>query len=113
LPPVEKRLMQYGDKVVVYFDPTIQSLVTLQQGKTFDCKFGNFHHANFVGQEFGSRIMSNSRSNYVYAMKPDRHLYTNTLTHRTQILYAADISFVIQNLSVRPGVVVVESGSHK
>lgn len=43
-------------------------------------------------------------------MKPDRSLYTGTLTHRTQILYSIDIAFVIANLGVKPGVRVVESG---
>lgn len=96
--------------MVVYFDPTVQYLVTMQHGKTFDCKFGHYHHTNFVGQEYGTKILSNSKSNFVYALKPDRQMYTNTIAHRTQILYSADISFVIANLGVKPGMKVVESG---
>lgn len=54
--PLEKKLMDYGDKVVAYFDPTVQYLLMLQPGKTFDCKFGHFLHSNFVGKEYGSKV---------------------------------------------------------
>lgn len=56
-------------------------------------------------------MLSNARANFVFALKPDRSLYTNTLIHRTQILYSIDISFVIGNLGVRPGITVVETGT--
>lgn len=48
--------MDYGDKIVVYFEPTVQHLVLLQAGKTFDCKYGHFKHANFVGKEYGTKV---------------------------------------------------------
>ncbi len=56
LPPLKKKLMSYGDKVVAFFDPQTQFLLLLQQGKTFDCKYGHFLHANFVGKEYGSKV---------------------------------------------------------
>lgn len=54
--PYQKKLMKYGDKVVVYFEPTVQCLIMLQSGKTFDCKYGHFMHSNFVGKEFGTKV---------------------------------------------------------
>lgn len=56
MPPLKKRLMDYGDKIVAFFDPQTQYLILLQQGKTFDCKYGHFMHSNFVGKEFGSKV---------------------------------------------------------
>jgi tRNA (adenine57-N1/adenine58-N1)-methyltransferase len=38
-------------------------------------------------------------------------LWTLALPHRTQILYAADISLILLRLLVRPGSVIVESGT--
>lgn len=117
MPPYQKKLMNYGDKIVVYFEPTVQSMIMLQQGKTFDCKYGHFLHSNFVGKEYGTKVVktnkiwSNSNTSFGYALKPDRSLYTATLTHRTQILYSIDIAFVIANLGIRPGIRVVESGT--
>ena len=56
LPPYQRKLMDYGDKIAVYFEPTVQSLLLLQPGKTFDCKYGHFMHANFVGKEYGTKV---------------------------------------------------------
>lgn len=56
LPPYQRKLIDYGDKIVVYFDPTVQYLILVQSGKTFDCKYGHFMHANFVGKEFGTKV---------------------------------------------------------
>ena len=57
--------------------------------------------------------MSNQKTHYTFAMKPDRSLYTATLSHRTQILYSIDIAFVIANLHIKPGMRVVETGKFK
>lgn len=56
MPPLMRKLMDYGDKIVAYFDPETQFLIMLQDGKTFDCKYGHFNHSNFVGKEFGSKV---------------------------------------------------------
>lgn len=56
LPPLQKKLIEYGDKVVAWFDPQTQFLLLIQQGKTFDCKYGHFLHSNFVGREYGSKV---------------------------------------------------------
>lgn len=58
MPPMQRKLINYGDKVAVYFDPEIQYLLLLQEGKMFDCKYGHFMHSNFVGKEFGSKVDS-------------------------------------------------------
>ena len=38
-------------------------------------------------------------------------LWTLSLTHRTQILYGIDIAVVCSYLNLRPGCVVIESGT--
>ncbi|KAH1120262.1 hypothetical protein J1N35_003422 [Gossypium stocksii] len=57
----------------------------------------------WIGKPFGSIIFSN-RGGLV-------ELWTLILSHRTQILYIADISFVIMYLEVVPGCLVLETGT--
>lgn len=56
MPPLARQQMKYGDKVVVFFDPSTQFLILLQEKGKLDCKFGHFSHSNFVGHEFGSKV---------------------------------------------------------
>ncbi|XWS40719.1 hypothetical protein CRYUN_Cryun17cG0019500 [Craigia yunnanensis] len=46
-----------------------------------------------------------------YLLAPTPELWTLVLSHRTQILYIADISFVIMYLEIVPGCLVLESGT--
>ena len=48
---------------------------------------------------------------YTVVLKPSSHLYSNSLLQRTQILYTPDISLILQRLSLKPGMRVVESGT--
>ena len=48
---------------------------------------------------------------FVKVLHPSAELWTETLPHRTQILYAADIAMVLSMLELRPGSVVIESGA--
>jgi len=105
------RLMQYGDNVVVYVSPPNLSLITLTEGAAFDNKFGRFKHEFFVGKPFGQKISSQNNKGYVYAFRLDPTFFTKTLSHRTQILYYADISLVILRLGLFKGSTVVESGN--
>ena len=47
----------------------------------------------------------------MYLVAPTPELWSLVLRHRTQILYVADISLVCSYLELRPGSVVLESGT--
>ncbi|XP_034926448.2 LOW QUALITY PROTEIN: uncharacterized protein, partial [Populus alba] len=73
-------------------------------------RFGVFKHSDWIGKPFGSKVLSN-KGGFVYLLAPTPELWTLVLSHRTQILYIADISFLITYLEIVPGSLVLESGT--
>ncbi|KAK1358684.1 tRNA (adenine(58)-N(1))-methyltransferase [Heracleum sosnowskyi] len=73
------------------------------------CKAG-FLTYDWIGKPFGSKVFSN-KGGFVYLLAPTPELWTLVLSHRTQILYIADISFVIMYLEIVPDCLVLESGT--
>ena len=81
----------------------------MEKGKVFQCKFGHLRHDNVVGQKYGRKF--DCSKGYVYMLKATPELWTMWLPHRTQILYFADISYVISALELSPGCLVIEAGT--
>jgi tRNA (adenine57-N1/adenine58-N1)-methyltransferase len=48
---------------------------------------------------------------YIHVLKPNPYLITETVAHKTQILFQMDISMILLMLDIRPGRSVVESGT--
>ncbi|XP_029129858.1 tRNA (adenine(58)-N(1))-methyltransferase catalytic subunit TRMT61A [Cajanus cajan] len=84
--------------------------VTVSEGSVLQNRFGVFKHSEWIGKPFGSKVFS-SKGSFVYLLAPTPELWTLVLNHRTQILYIADISFVIMYLEIVPGSLVLESGT--
>lgn len=64
-----------------------------------------------LGLKYGSQIASKSKSGFIYLLHPTPELWTLALPHRTQILYAPDISYIIAKLRITPGSRVIEAGT--
>ncbi|CAG8575013.1 9977_t:CDS:2 [Funneliformis caledonium] len=54
---------------------------------------------------------SHNGRGFMYLLHPTPELWTHVVPHRTQILYAADISYITTYLDLKPGSVVLESGT--
>ncbi|KAH6691327.1 GCD14 protein [Plectosphaerella plurivora] len=50
-------------------------------------------------------------SGFVHILPPTPELWTQSLPHRTQVVYTPDYSYVLQRLRARPGVHLIEAGA--
>ena len=103
---IRRRMLQLrpriakGDLVIVYENYTSMSAVRVCPPQTFWSQFGEFPHASMLGKQFGQRLNTANGKNFVYLLSPSAELWTETLQHRTQILYIADISMIVLQLEV-------------
>ncbi|KAF9097178.1 tRNA (adenine-N(1)-)-methyltransferase catalytic subunit trm61 [Mortierella sp. AM989] len=100
-----------GDLVVMYLSRENMSIIRVKEGEYFNCKFGSYKHADMIGLEYGTKLGSNTGRGFLYLLHPTPELWTLVLPHRTQILYIADISFVMDFLNLKPGMSMIESGT--
>uniref|UniRef100_A0A8C4R0D6 tRNA (adenine(58)-N(1))-methyltransferase n=1 Tax=Eptatretus burgeri TaxID=7764 RepID=A0A8C4R0D6_EPTBU len=99
-----------GDTFMVYAGPDSLVAVRAKAGHCTQTKYGAIRHSDVLGRPFGSRFTC-TKGGYVWILHPTPELWTRTLVHRTQILYAPDIAMVVTMLDVRPGSVVCEAGT--
>ncbi|RPD77973.1 GCD14-domain-containing protein [Lentinus tigrinus ALCF2SS1-7] len=88
----------------------IQPLV-ITPGKELNSKYGVYRHSDLVGVPYGSKVRSRNGKGFFHLLRPTPELWTLALPHRTQILYLADIAFVVSWLNLRPGSKVIEAGT--
>ncbi|KAG0015381.1 tRNA (adenine-N(1)-)-methyltransferase catalytic subunit trm61 [Podila clonocystis] len=107
----ENNTIEDGDLVVVYLARENMSIIRIKDGEYFNCKFGSYKHSDMIGLEYGTKLGSNTGRGFLYLLYPTPELWTQVLPHRTQILYIADISFVMNFLNLKPGMSMIESGT--
>ncbi|KAJ7464677.1 tRNA methyltransferase complex GCD14 subunit [Mycena galericulata] len=100
-----------GDTVIIWLTRDVVQPLVVTPGKDFNSKFGNYRHSDFIGMPFGSKVGSRSGKGFIHVLRPTPELWTMALPHRTQILYIADISFIISYLDIRRGSRVIEAGT--
>ena len=101
-------IIKDGDEVVLYYGFNRMKLLRVKKGDTHQTTLGAIRHNNIIGKKYGSKL--NCPKGYLYVMHLTPELWTLTLPHRTQILYSTDISMIMLQLDIRPGVIVIESG---
>ncbi|CAG8629822.1 1184_t:CDS:2 [Racocetra fulgida] len=78
---------------------------------TYNNKFGTFRHSDMIGKKYGTKMPSHNGRGFMYLLHPTPELWTLVVPHRTQILYMADISFITTYLDLKPGSIILESGT--
>lgn len=109
---MRKDIIEEGDWVVGYETFNSMKIFQVKKGSMFQNSFGNFKHDEMIGKKYGTTATALGKSNgRVLLLHPTPYLWTAALSVRTQILFQMDISMVIYHLNLRPGSVVMESGT--
>ena len=93
----------------VYVREKVLSRKGVEVENIYQTKYGSLKAMDLVGVKYGTKVQL-SRG-YGFALHPTPELWTKCLPHRTQILYSTDISMLSLQLELRPGSVVLESGT--
>jgi len=112
-------VIELNDLVILYINfsiivPVVVKEVVLSRKGTeveniIQTKYGSLKAVDLVGKKFGSKVQLSK--GYGYVLQPTPELWTKCLPHRTQILYGTDISMILLQLELKPGSVVIESGT--
>lgn len=106
--------MQSDDLVILYMGPDHVDYCYLspEADGVSQNKFGAFHHRDFVGRPFGSKILARTGSKgWLVALKPTPELWASCVRHRTQIVHQLDAALVCFELGIGSGSIVVEAGT--
>lgn len=98
-----------GDVCVIYVSDHEQFKFPVNKITGVSTKFGLLKGRDLIGHPYGTKF--NLKTGWVLVLRLTPELWTQLLPHRTQILYQADISFICAHLDIKPGSVVVESGT--
>lgn len=108
-----KEAIQEGDLVVIQENFNSLDFVYCKSGEIYRNRNGSFPHDDIIGKPYGTKLRSQDFGGYAfcYLLKPTPELWTQSLNHRTQVVHELDQSQIIWQLALRPGSLVVESGT--
>uniref|UniRef100_A0A336LJD7 tRNA (adenine(58)-N(1))-methyltransferase n=1 Tax=Culicoides sonorensis TaxID=179676 RepID=A0A336LJD7_CULSO len=114
-----KDVIDEGDTVILYL--TVFSMHAIEAKAeiknklgemieyVFQTTYGALKVKDIIGMKYGTKVKL-SRG-WGYLLQPTPELWSITLPHRTQIIYTPDISMILFQLDIKPGSVVIESGT--
>lgn len=102
-------LICQGDICVIYISESIRNILKIEPNEQLTTKFGVIKAMDLIDHPFG--VKYNCKKGWVMPLRLTPELWTQLLPHRTQILYHADISMILLCLDIKPGSLVVESGT--
>jgi tRNA (adenine57-N1/adenine58-N1)-methyltransferase catalytic subunit len=106
-----KKIIEENDFVIFFISPESLSTVQVTRDNVINNRLGHFRLEKAIGRPFGYLLTSECGKRKVALLRPTPELWTRSLPHRTQILYSADISLIIQFLRIQEGSRVIESGT--
>ncbi|KAL6256132.1 hypothetical protein P5V15_012252 [Pogonomyrmex californicus] len=114
-----KEVIEEGDIVILYLNPNnmhsleVKAKICNKKGEIIDnifqTTYGALRVISLIGQKYGSKV--ELTRGWAYVLQPTPELWTLTLPHRTQIIYSPDISLIIHLMELRPGNVIIETGT--
>ena len=103
-----KEVIEENDIVMLYISFNKTHVIEVTPTKTtskgevvenvFQTSYGALKVKDLIGTRFGCKVQMTK--GYGYALHPTPELWTKNLPHRTQILYATDISLILLQLEL-------------
>lgn len=100
-----------GDFVILWGSYAQINGVKLAAGAITNNRYGNFYHDDLIGQPFGSKVRPRKGGGWLALLKASPEFITQSVMHRTQIIYHADISLILMVLDAQPGKIFCEAGT--
>jgi len=102
-------LIRENDICVIHISEQIRYIFKIEPKAELQTKFGLVKAENLLNYPYGVRF--ECKRGWILPLRLTPELWTQLLPHRTQILYQADISMILIQLDIKPGSIVVESGT--
>ena len=96
-----KEFVEYGDIAIVYAGFISSTVIKVEKNKITQIKRGAIKHNELIGTRYGSKFKCIKGNCTILAITPE--LWSLNLPHRTQIIYATDISMITSLLYLQPG----------
>jgi len=103
-------VVKQNSHVLFYYSHSKKWLVKITRGEALHTHIGVLRHADAIGKEYGSRIITN-KSKYVYLLRPTLYDYVMKLQHGTQIVYPKEIGYVVARAGIGSGQRILEIGT--
>lgn len=117
----QQHVAKEGDIVIIQERYDCMSFVLLKKDACLNNRYGRFAHNDVLGKPLGRRwdALSHPGANagsqqcagFVHVLAPTPELWSMAILHRTQIVYPHDSAIIAMYLDLRPGSIVIESGT--
>lgn len=85
-------------------------IINLQAGAKFETHRGILQHDDLIGKTWGTQVYSHTGAPF-FLLQPSLADLLIDLPRTTQIMYPKDIGFILVNIGVGPGQIVIEAGT--
>ena len=106
-----KDIIEEGDLVLAFISRAAVKPITVTRGAVLNTRYGHYQHDNMIGLKYGEQMSGNKGYGFIHLLHPTPEIWTTSLSHRTQIVYTQDSSYIIQRLNVTSGTRVIEAGT--
>jgi tRNA (adenine57-N1/adenine58-N1)-methyltransferase catalytic subunit len=109
-----------GDVIIVQERYDSVTHIVLEANGVLHNRYGRFLHSDVIGRALGFRWdavgrpggpQGRSCRGFVYALAPTPTLWSLAMHHRTQVVYPHDSAVISLYLDLKPGSILVESGT--
>lgn len=107
--PKDETHIQEGDICIIHISEQSRYVFKIEREAQLQTKFGHLKADDLIGHPYGQQF--DCKRGWVLPLRLTPEFWTKLLPHRTQILYQADISMILLYMDIKPGSIVVESGT--